>query len=108
MNKTSNYELTIIVPVYNEQDNMDRLSKTLSQYIKKSSVKCCVLFVDDGSKDNSLSLIKRACNDNNDFFYISLKKNSGLSAAMKAGIDVAQSKYVGYMDADMQTDVEDF
>ena len=42
------------------------------------------------------------------FYYISLKQNRGLSAAMKAGIDTAESKYVGYMDADMQTDVRDF
>ena len=108
MNKTANYELTIIIPVYNEQDNMERLENTLSNYIKESSVKCCALFVNDGSKDDSLNLIKKACNENNDFLYISLSKNSGLSAAMKAGIDVAESKYVGYMDADMQTDVRDF
>ncbi|WP_334168312.1 glycosyltransferase [Phocaeicola paurosaccharolyticus] len=108
MNKTANYELTIIIPVYNEQDNMERLENTLSNYIKESSVKCCALFVNDGSKDDSLNLIKKACNENNDFLYISLSKNSGLSAAMKAGIDVAESKYLGYMDADMQTDVRDF
>ena len=108
MNKTANYELTIIIPVYNEQDNMERLENTISNYIKKSIVKCCALFVNDGSKDDSLNLIKKACNENNDFLYISLSKNSGLSAEMKAGIDVAESKYVGYMDADMQTDVRDF
>lgn len=108
MNKTKDYDLTIILPVYNEQDNMKRLSETISGYLKESSVKSCALFVNDGSNDDSLKLIKEACQANDDFFYISLKKNSGLSTAMKAGIDVAESKYVGYMDADMQTDVRDF
>lgn len=42
------------------------------------------------------------------FFYLNLARNSGLSAAMKAGIDYADSIYVGYMDADLQTTPEDF
>ena len=68
----------------------------------------CALFVNDGSKDKSLELIKEICDRNSDFFYIDLTKNSGLSAAMKAGIDTAESAYVGYMDADLQTTPEDF
>jgi len=108
MNKTSLYEFCIIVPVYNEEDNMQRVDREIGNYIKNSSVSACVLFVDDGSKDNSLAVIKDICNKNLDFFYISFNKNNGLSAAIKAGIDVAGSKYVGYIDADLQTTPEDF
>ena len=100
--------MTIIVPVYNEEDNMQALDKRLGDYLKKAACKSCVLFVNDGSKDNSLALIKQLCQHNADFYYISLGKNSGLSAAMKAGIDEAESEYVGYIDADLQTDPEDF
>lgn len=108
MNKTSEYKMTIIVPVYNEEDNMANLDKRLGDYLGKALCKSCVLFVNDGSKDNSLALIKQLCEHNKDFYYISLGKNSGLSAAMKAGIDEAESEYVGYIDADLQTDPEDF
>lgn len=108
MNKTSNYDFTIVVPVFNEEDNMDRLSDTLSQFLPKAICRTCVLFVNDGSKDSSLAKIKDACAANKDFYYISLAKNSGLSAAMKAGIDSTESKYVGYIDADLQTTPEDF
>lgn len=108
MNSTANYKLTIIVPVYNEEDNVDALEKRLSTYLPHALMKACVLFVNDGSKDRSLTLIKESCQRNDDFYYISLGKNSGLSAAMKAGIDVAESEYVGYIDADLQTDPEDF
>lgn len=108
MNSTTNYKLTIIVPVYNEEDNVDALEKRLSTYLPHALMKACVLFVNDGSKDRSLTLIKESCQRNGDFYYISLGKNSGLSAAMKAGIDVAESEYVGYIDADLQTDPEDF
>lgn len=108
MNKTGSYEFCIIVPIYNEEDNMDRLEKELSTYINSSSVKSCILFVDDGSKDQSKIRIQEVCQRNEGFFYISFTRNNGLSAAIKAGIDVAQSAYVGYIDADLQTVPADF
>lgn len=108
MNKTADYRLTIIVPVFNEEDNMAALEERLAAYLSKAACKACVLFVNDGSRDNSLQLIREACRRNPDFFYISLAQNSGLSAAMKAGIDVTESPLTGYMDADLQTTPEDF
>lgn len=107
-NKLKDYKLTIIVPVYNEEDNIASLELRLSEFLPQSLCSACVLFVNDGSKDNSLPLIKDVCKRQKDFYYISLGKNSGLSAAMKAGIDVAASDYVGYIDADLQTTPEDF
>ncbi len=108
MNRTQDYKFTIVIPVFNEEDNIKRLKETVGEYISKCPVRACALFVNDGSRDNSLQLIKESCSENENFYYISLAKNSGLSAAMKAGIDVVESDYVGYMDADMQTDVRDF
>lgn len=108
MNKTSSYELTIIVPIYNEEDNMQRLEQELTAYLKKSSAKSCVLFVNDGSKDNSEKHIQEICGRNENLFYISFSKNNGLSAAIKAGIDVTASPFVAYIDADLQTTPEDF
>ena len=108
MNKTSEYEFTIIVPVYNEQDNISNLGDALSTYLPKSLYKACVLFVNDGSKDDSLSLLRDYCQNHSNCFYISFQRNAGLSAALKAGIDFTQSQYLGYMDADLQTAPEDF
>ena len=108
MNKTNEYTLTIIVPIYNEEDNMAALEERLSAYLKQALVPACVLFINDGSKDNSLSMMKDICGRRPDFFYCNLAKNGGLSAAMKAGIDVACSPLVGYIDADLQTAPEDF
>ena len=108
MNKTSQYDLTIIVPVYNEEDNMQALEEKLAGYLPKASRKACVLFVNDCSTDSSLSHIKEICGRNKDFYYLSFERNGGLSAAMKAGIDYAESPFVGYMDADLQTTPEDF
>ena len=108
MNRTSEYALTIVVPVFNEEDNIHNLEKALTEFIPVSKVKTCALFVDDGSKDGSLKLIQEVCSRNKDIFYISFSKNAGLSAAIKAGFDYAFSEYVGYMDADLQTTPEDF
>lgn len=108
MNKTAHYQFTIVVPVYNEEDNIYALEKTLTAFLPQSLCTACVLFVDDGSKDNSLERIKEVCARHEAFFYLALARNGGLSAAMKAGIDAAQSAYVGYMDADLQTTPEDF
>lgn len=108
MNKTSEYEFTIIVPVYNEEANMEALESRLGAFLPRSRKRACVLFVNDGSTDSSLDRIKEICRRNADFHYISFKTNCGLSAAMKAGIDAAESEWVGYIDADLQTDPEDF
>lgn len=108
MNKTANYRLTIIVPVYNEEGNIERLEKELGDFLKIARVSSCVLFVNDGSKDESGKLLKDICQGHPDFYYLELAKNGGLSAAMKAGIDHSYSEFVGYIDADLQTAPEDF
>lgn len=108
MNKTGTYDFCIIVPIYNEEDNIYRLEKELSSYIEHAPIKTCVLLTDDGSKDKSKSYIKDVCMRNPHFFFIAFTENRGLSAAIKAGIDTAQSAYVGYIDADLQTTPEDF
>ena len=107
MNKTSQYQLTV-VPVFNEEGNILRLEEELTHFLQIAKVPSCILFVDDGSKDNSARLIKGTCRRHADFFYLGLTRNSGLSAALKAGIDHTGSKYVGYIDADLQTLPEDF
>ena len=107
-NKTSAYDFTIIVPVYNEEGNMSRLEEALSAFKAQAKVKTCILFVNDGSTDGSGQLMREVCARQPDFFYIEFVRNCGLSAAMKAGIDYACSKWVGYIDADLQTTPEDF
>jgi len=100
--------LTIIVPLYNEEENIDRLNKELNAFLKISLVDSQVLFINDGSSDNSEELIKKICEANDRFKLINFKGNYGLSAAIKAGFDNAKTSLVGYIDADLQTNPEDF
>jgi dolichol-phosphate mannosyltransferase len=102
------YIFTIIVPVYNEEDNLQRVEKELASYLKIASVSTSILFVNDGSQDNSQALIEDICNRHEAFEYITFKENRGLSAAIKAGFDFAETALVGYIDSDLQTTPEDF
>ncbi len=105
MNNT--YKMSIIVPVYNEIDNLDRIEKTFVEYFAQSSTKSKVLFVDDGSTDGSFERIVEICK-NDDFDYIKFDRNYGLSTAIKAGIDTCTTELSGYIDADLQTTPFDF
>ncbi len=103
-----NYQLTIIVPVYNEQDNLLRVEKELLNYIKIAKKPTKILFINDGSKDRSQELIEDICKRSEAFGFVSFKQNRGLSAAIKAGFDAADTELVGYIDSDLQTAPEDF
>lgn len=102
------YDFTIIVPIFNEEDNMKRLEKELTDFSNIAVKKTKFLLVNDGSTDNSQELIEEICNQNINFNYIQFKKNCGLSAAIKAGFDACTTELVGYIDADLQTTPNDF
>ena len=102
------YKFTIIVPVYNEEDNLERVEKELLAYIKNATLPTTILFVNDGSKDKSQDLIEAICNRNETFSFILFEENRGLSAAIKAGLDYIETEFVGYIDSDLQTAPEDF
>lgn len=106
--ETYGFELTIIIPVYNEEGNLDRVKDEMTAFFQKFDKKAKVLFVNDGSADNSLSIIQRICTGTDRFQYISFDQNYGLSAAIKAGFDAADTPWVGYIDADLQTTPDDF
>lgn len=87
---------------------MERVRDEMKKFLGISQKKAKILFINDGSKDNSQLLIEKICQDTEEFNYISFEKNTGLSAAIKAGFDYADTPWVGYIDADLQTAPEDF
>ena len=107
-NRTVAYDFTIIVPFYNEEECLPELGRRLGAYMAHSSRKACALLVNDGSTDGSEIIAEGLCRENPDVFLLSLERNSGLSAALKAGFDNCFSPLAGYIDADLQTDPEDF
>ncbi len=102
------YELTVIVPIFNEEENLERVEKKLTDYLKIAIRKTKYLLINDGSTDNSQQIIEQICQRNADFYFIQFQKNCGLSAAIKAGFDYCDTELVGYIDADLQTSPSDF
>ncbi len=99
---------TIIVPIFNEKDNLSRLESELVSFVNSTVFETKVLLINDGSTDGSEDIINEICKKNDFFESISFIKNSGLSSALKAGFDLCNSEYIGYIDADLQTSPSDF
>jgi dolichol-phosphate mannosyltransferase len=101
-------KITIIVPVYNEQESLFKFKEKMDDFLLKSKFETSVLFVNDGSNDDSLLIIKSIARTDQRYHFISLSNNSGLSTAIKAGIDYVNTPWLGYIDADLQTLPTDF
>lgn len=108
MNPTADYELTVVIPVYNEQESLPDLFNALENYHRRASISTCFLFVNDCSTDGSFSLIREWCLRQNGFFYISLEHRSGFTGSIKAGLEKVTSPLTGFIDADLRTSPDDF
>ena len=95
--------ITILVPCYNEQDSLPALSGALKRLMNQlHQYEWEVLLVNDGSRDNTISIIKETRKEDQRFCYVDLSRNFGKEAAMLAGFDYATGDAVVIMDADLQ------
>src|SRR5450432_1481942 len=94
--------ISIIIPVYNERENVEEIVKALQEVIPQLNYDCTITFIDDGSKDGTLQSIQQQSLLYNNIFFISLSRNFGHQNALKAAIDFTNSDCVITMDGDMQ------
>ena len=94
--------LAIIVPCYNEQEALPLFYKEASKVLEKLDYDYKLLLINDGSKDNTLSIMKSIAEKDEHVKYLSFSRNFGKEAAMYAGFCNANADYVCVMDADMQ------
>ncbi len=100
--------LSIVIPVYNEAQSLGELHQALHQALRTLTISWEIVFVDDGSADDSLKVLEAlAENDSENTIVIALRRNYGQTAAIAAGIDHAQGEIIVLMDADMQNDPAD-
>ena len=93
--------LDVIIPTYNEEDNVEPLYKELTSTFK--NIKYTLIFIDDGSNDKTLSkLIKIYNKDKNHVKVISFSRNFGKDAAIYAGMKESKGKYISIIDSDLQ------
>ncbi|MBN2012774.1 glycosyltransferase family 2 protein [candidate division KSB1 bacterium] len=98
---------SIVVPVYNEQENVKRLLRNIHDAMDRQNDVYEIICVDDGSTDDSLRILKDACRHDRCLSYITFDRNYGQTAALDAGIHQAQGELVIIMDADLQVDAND-
>lgn len=99
-------KLTIVIPVHNEQDNLKWHHDQVSNFLVSNKVNFTLLYVDDGSTDDSLSILRTICANDPKADFISLSRNFGKEVATSAGIHHASGDAVVIMDADGQHPVE--
>ncbi len=94
--------VSIVVPVYNEGDNIEHFAVAVEAEMTKLAYDWELIFVDDGSKDNSLEIIERLQEQNKHIKVLALSRNCGHQMALTCGLDHAQGDAVISMDGDMQ------
>ncbi len=94
--------LTIIVPVLNEQDAIPIFYEKLEKIVPQLNVEIEYLFIDDGSQDNTLRIVKELAEKDARVHYVSFSRNFGKEAALYAGIQNSSGDYIVLMDVDLQ------
>jgi glycosyltransferase involved in cell wall biosynthesis len=101
-------KISIIIPVYNESQNLPILNSAIQETMRKLGMPWQVVYVDDGSGDDSVDVLTRlACEDPDHGCVVVLRRNFGQTAAIAAGIDHSDGDVVILMDADLQNDPAD-
>ena len=108
MHQENKINLSIIIPAYNEENYIAELFDQLKFYFNYKNIE--IIFVNDGSVDNSKNILK-SFKSNNDYIFeydfIDIKKNSGKGKAIQLGLEKSKGKYVLFLDADLELDTKD-
>ena len=95
-------DLSIIIPIYNEAGNIQVLFERLRNVVRDMNMNVEYVFVNDGSRDNSIDLIKGLAKTNSDVHYMDFSRNFGHQVAVAAGLDYCTGKSAVIIDADLQ------
>lgn len=94
--------ISIIVPCYNEQEMLHIFYKEITSVLEKMDDEYEVLFINDGSEDDTLKIIQELSTQDKSISYLSFSRNFGKEAAMYAGFCNVNGDYVAVMDCDLQ------
>ena len=95
-------KLSIIVPAYNEEKTLDLFINEVNLQTADLPLEKSYFFINDGSKDNTLEILKRLAASYDNVKYISFSRNFGKEAALLAGLQAADGDFITVMDADLQ------
>lgn len=98
------YDISLVLPVYNEEGSLRELHDELNGVLKGMGLRYEIVYVDDGSRDNSPQLLQSLYNEFPEVKVVFLRRNFGQTAAIQAGIDKATGAIITLMDSDLQND----
>ena len=99
--------VSIVVPLYNEEENVEVLHERIMEVLTSNNIDYELIYVDDGSTDNTLQLLDAVQSRHKNIIVLSLRRNFGQTAAFAAGFDFARGDIVITMDGDLQNDPKD-
>ncbi|MFZ3145937.1 glycosyltransferase family 2 protein [Methanothrix sp.] len=99
--------ISIVIPLYNEEENIQELCRRLIDVLDSMRESYEVLFVDDGSTDGSYARLLEIKKNNENIKIVKFRRNFGQTAAIHAGFDYAQGEIIATLDADLQNDPQD-
>lgn len=102
-----NPQITVFLPVYNEEDNLQLLHERIISVLSSLNRTAEIIYIDDGSTDSSLQVLKGIAAADDRVRVIALRRNYGQTAAMSAGFDLSRGEILIPMDADLQNDPAD-
>ena len=97
-----NVDISIIIPCFNEEESIRNIYNEISKEMASLNKHFEMVFIDDGSQDNTLTVLRNLANQNASVHYISFSRNFGKEAALLAGLQTAKGDYIVTMDADGQ------
>ncbi|MGQ9470749.1 MAG: glycosyltransferase family 2 protein [Candidatus Aminicenantales bacterium] len=100
-------ELSVVIPFYNEAENIEELYRRLTDVLHRVGRTYELIFVDDGSRDQTPVILERLFNQDRQVKVVRLRRNFGQTAALQAGFDAASGEIVISMDGDLQHDPAD-
>ncbi len=100
-------DLSVIVPIYNEEESLPHLLQELQDALEGAVKEYELILVDDGSKDRSFEVLQQKAQTNPHIVAVQLRRNFGQTAALQAGLDESRGDVVVLMDADLQNDPAD-
>lgn len=107
MNTEQSPDLSIVLPVFNEEGNVEPLHEEIHAALDQTGLNYEILFIDDGSSDRTVQILREIAAKDPVSKLIVLRRNFGQTAAMAAGLDMANGEVVVTMDADRQNDPAD-
>jgi len=107
LNPDANLKLSLVIPTFNEEESLDELHQEINAVAREHNYDLEILFIDDGSSDQSWEVIQRLASTDERIRGIKFRRNFGKAAALDAGFQAATGELILTMDADLQDDPQE-